>query len=208
MRVSLTIARLPLAAAISIAVWDIDRDLPTLAATLARMNAAQNRFVFELANISAPLDTWDRSGAEEYLLADRLATRVANKTMELNVDLLACVTRHPMRTDQQPHINAWWPEKGGSPVGVFSTSALKLGPEGPNTDRAIINTMVALLTRFLGEGKPHEKGAKTCPLFLSADGVLEHLTTKQKFDPDCRRTLRKQIPNELPALDALLKIVP
>lgn len=193
------------AAAISVAVWDIDRDLPTLAGTLERMNAAQNRFVFEIANISAPLDTWDRSGAEEYLLADRLATRVANKTMELNVDLLACVTRHPMRTEKQPHINAWWPEKGGSPVGVFSTSGLSLAPDGPGTDRAIINTMVALLTRFFGEGKPHEKGAKTCPLFAPSEGVLEHLTTKQKFDADCRRTLRKQIPNELAALDALLK---
>jgi hypothetical protein len=194
-------------AAISVAVWDIDKEFPNLDKTLERMNAAQNRFAFELANISAPLDTWDRSGAEEYLLADRLATRVANKTMDLNVDLLACVTRHPMRTGEQPHINAWWPEKGGSPVGVFSTSGLTLAPEGPDTDRAIINTMVALLTRFFGEGKPHEKGPKSCPLFATSDGVLEHLTTKQKFDADCRKTLRKQIPNELPALDALLKVI-
>lgn len=194
------------AAAFSVAVWDIDKEFPNLDKTLERMNAAQNRFTFELANISAPLDTWDRSGAEENLLADRLAKRVANKTMELNVDLLACVTRHPMRTDeQQSRINPWWAEKGGSPVGVFSTSGLTLAPEGPETDRAIINTMVSLLTRFFGEAKPHEKGAKTCPLFAASDTVLEHLTTKQKFDAVCRKTLRKQIPNELPALDALLK---
>jgi hypothetical protein len=195
------------AAAISVAVWDIDREFPTLDRTIERMNAAQNIFSFELANISAPLDAWDRSGAEEYLLADRLAKRVANKTMDLGVDLLACVTRHPLRTDEQAKLNAWWPEKGGSPVGVFSTSGFALAPDSPDPERAIINTMVALLTRFFGEGKPHPKGAKTCPLFFAPEAVLEHLTMKQKFDAECRKNLRKRIPKELPALDALLKVV-
>lgn len=191
---------------ILVAVWDIDMVFPTLEVTLDRMNAAQDVFGFERADISAPLDAWDRSGAEEYLRADRLAKRVANRAMELNVDLLACVTRHPLRTDEQRQINGWWPEKGGPPVGVFSTAGLTLAPDGPDADRAIVNTMVALLTRFFGEGKPHQRGAKSCPLFFTKDRVLEHLTAKQKFDADCRKDLKKRIPNELPALDALLKV--
>ena len=63
--------------------------------------------------------------------------------------------------------------------------------------------MVTLLARFFGEGEAHEKGAKSCPLFLA--GGPEHLTGKQRFDAGCRKELRKRIPKELPALDALLK---
>lgn len=190
-----------------VAVWDIDIVFPSLQATLDRMNAAQDLFGFELVDMSAPLDAWDRSGPGKILRADRLAKRVGNRPMELDVDLLACVTRFPLQTDEQSEISGWWPGKDGPPVGIFSTSGLTLAPEGLQSDRAIVNTMVALLTRFFGEGQPHQKGAKTCPLFFTKDGVLEHLTVKQKFDADCRKDLRKRIPKELPALDALLKVV-
>lgn len=188
-----------------IGVWDIDLVFPSLQATLDRMNASQDIFGFERVEMSAPLDTWDRSGAGKILLADRLAKRVRNKAMELDVDLLACVTKYPLRAEGQPRLGAWWPQKHDGPVGIFSTADLALDPDRPEAERAIVNTMVRLLTRFFGEGETHAQGAKSCPLFLAKDGVA-HLTAKQRFDAACRKELRKRIPKELPALDALLKV--
>ena len=81
-----------------VAVWDMDNVFPALDRTLARMNAAQKEFGFELVQLSVPLDVWDlREGKTMFLRAERLADRLRGMPVELEVDVLACITRHPMR---------------------------------------------------------------------------------------------------------------
>ena len=177
---------------------------PSLEKTLDRMNAAQDVFGFELVEMSAPLDAWDRSEGGQLLRAEHLAMRLGGKPMELQVDLLACITRHPLEDKNDKAIYGWWPDPDDPPVGIFSTAGLDLAPEGPATDRAIANTAVAFLARFFAKRDTHPKGPKNCPFFQNEARDVQVLTRTQKFDAACRRELKKLMAKELPALDALL----
>ena len=89
---------------------------------------------------------------------------------------------------------------------IFSCAGFDdLKAEGPDTDRAIANVIVTALAGFFGELGSHERGAQDCPLFHNPQRKFEHLTGAQKFDKGCRAKLKKKLPKELPALEALLK---
>ncbi len=188
-----------------VAVWDIEKVFPSLEKTLERMNAAQDVFGFELVEMSAPLDAWDRSAGGQSLRAEHVAMRLGGKPMELQVDLLACITRHPLKDNAGQALYGWWPAPKDPPVGIFSTAGLDLAPEGAETNRAIANTAVAFLARFFAKRDAHPKGPKTCPFFENVARDVQVLTREQKFDAACRKELRKVLAKELPALDALLK---
>jgi hypothetical protein len=191
-----------------VAVWDIDDVFPALNRTLERMNAAQKVFGFELADMSVPLDVWDLESEKgtPYLWAEHLARRLQSKTVELRVNLLACVTRHWMRDDEWLNLYAWWPDSRKPPVVIFSCAGIDdLAAEGPDTDRAIANTMVSALAGFFGELGTHERGARDCPLFFNESRDVKHMIGAQKFDPSCRKRLNQKMRAQLPALDALLK---
>ena len=86
---------------VRVAVWDMDNVFPELDGTLRQMNAAQKEFGFELVRQSVPLGVWDlRQGEEKLLWAERLANRLRGMPVELEVDVLACITRHPMRDNE------------------------------------------------------------------------------------------------------------
>jgi hypothetical protein len=192
-----------------VAVWDIDDVFPALDRTLERMNAAQEVFGFELVDMSVPLDVWDLEAkkGKPYLWAERLAERLQSKTVELRANLLACVTRHWMRDDKRLNLFGWWPENRKPPVVIFSCAGFdKLEAEGPATDRAIANAMVAALAGFFGEIDAHERGAKDCPLFFNQNWDAKHMIGAQRFDPSCRKKLNQKMRAQLPALDALLKV--
>jgi hypothetical protein len=196
--------------AFEMAVWDIDNVFPSLGDTLARMNAAQGRFGFDLVDLSAPVDAWDLEhkspDGTPYLHAERLAHRLGRMPLELNANALACVTRHWLRDDEDFDIYCWWSETGESPVMVFSVAGFDaLAPAGAETDRAIVNVLVAALTGYLGHLDTHRRGPQTCPMAANDKRSLEVMVGPQAFDRFCRVKLAKQMPKDLPALEALLK---
>jgi hypothetical protein len=193
-----------------VAVWDIDSVFPALSRTLERMTAAQPQFGFDLVDISAPIDAWDLENKAEdgtpYLWAERLAKRLGRMTLELQVNVLACVTRHWLRSDDYLNIYGWWPGVDDPPVLIFSCAGFEgLAPEGPETDRTLANAMVSALAGYLGQIDTHERGAKDCPMAFNPTRDLKHMVELQAFDRSCRAKLRKKISQELPALEVLLK---
>ncbi len=195
---------------IEVAVWDIDNVFPALAGTLKRMTDAQNRFAFRLVDLSAPVDAWDLERRAEdgspYLWAERLAKRLGRTPLELHVNVLACVTRHWLRDDDEPDIYAWWSETGVPPVLIFSVAGFDdLPPEGPDTDRAVANVMVSGLAGYLSRMDTHKRGPNSCPMAANSNRSMKYVVGRQAFDPACRTKLRKSIPRELPACEALLK---
>lgn len=196
-----------------IAVWDIDSVFPKLEQTLEVMNAAQQSFAFELVALSPPLDVWNfeerAPDGGPYLSASRLAERVAGKPAELRVDVLVCLTRQWMRDEEWLNLGGWWPGDRTPPVVVFSYAGYEeLLAEGPATDRGLINIMVTGLAGFWANLDTHRRGPKSCPLYFNEARDLEVRTQRQTLDPTCRRRLQQKIPNELPALEALLQALP
>lgn len=194
-----------------IAVWDIDNVFPSLAGTLSHMNGAQNRFGFELVDLSAPIDAWDLKkkapDRKPYLWAERLAERLERAPLELHVDVLACITRHWLRSDDDLNLYGWWPDDTGPPVVIFSCAGFDdLLAEGIATDRAIANVMVELLTGYLGQIDSHEHGPKDCPMSYNDKRDLQYITGRQVFHSACRKKLKKALPQDLPALEGLLKL--
>jgi hypothetical protein len=118
---------------------------------------------------------------------------------------MACVTHQWLRDDDTLNLYGWWPGPNDPPVGIFSTAGLDLAPEGPDTDHAIVNTMVTLLAGFFGGQGSHKRPPKNCPLAYNESRDLDVIIRPQKFDAACRKELRKVMAQELPALDALLK---
>ena len=170
------------------------------------MNDAQQTYGFELVDMSVPLDVWDLESEPGtfYLWAEKLAKRLQSKTVELRVDLLACVTRHPMRDDEWLNLYGWWPNGRKPPVAIFSAAGIAMKAEGPDTDRAIANAMVSALAGFFGDLDVHERGARDCPLSFNEARDLRYIVGPLKFDPACRKKLTGSIKAQLPALDALL----
>lgn len=194
-----------------VAVWDMDSAFPALDKTLEEMNRAQSLFGFELVDLSSPIDVWDLSKRAEngtpYLWAEKLAYRLERSTVELRTDLLACVTRHWLRDNDHFNLYGWWPSGQKPPVVIFSCAGLdRLPAEGPETDRAIANVTVSGLAGFLGDMDAHTRGAKDCPLAFNPQRDYAHIIGPQRFDQKCLAILRKKLPNELAALDALLKV--
>ncbi|MEX2285160.1 MAG: CHAT domain-containing protein [Gemmatimonadota bacterium] len=192
-----------------IAVWDMDYVFPSLEQTLETMNRVQSVFGFELAHLSVPLGVWDFEEEEEvpYLWAERLAQRLQSTPMELGVEVLACVTRHWMRDNEYFNIYGWWPDDGKPPIQIFSVAGFdRLAPEGPETNRAITNALVAGLAGFYSGIGTHERGAKDCPFAFNQSRDFDQIVGRQKFDAGCRRKLKAaKLGSKLDALDALLK---
>jgi len=202
--------RAPKGRSLRVAVWDIDGVFPALQHTLDGMNEAQSVFGFELVDISSPIDAWDLEQRADdgtpYLWAEKLARRLESKTVELRVNVLACITRHWLRDDDWLNLYGWWPDNQKPPVVIFSCAGFEgLAAEGPETNRAIANLTVTGLAGFLGELGSHEQGAKSCPLAFNQNREFDHLTGAQSFDKPCGAKLRKKLPREFPALEALLK---
>ena len=82
----------------------------------------------------------------------------------------------------------------------------ELRPEGPDTDRAVANALVACLAGFYGETGTHTSGSKNCPLAFNRNRTFEHLVAAQRFDTQCRRKLARSLGPKLKALDALLHV--
>jgi hypothetical protein len=76
---------------------------------------------------------------------------------------------------------------------------------GPATDRAIANVLVTGLAGYLAGIDAHSGGARDCPMWANDARDIKHIVTPQKFDRGCRAKVGKAIPDELPALEALLK---
>jgi hypothetical protein len=197
---------------VKVAVWDIDNVFPSLSETLERMNGAQSHFGFELTSLSVPVDAWDLEQRAEdgtpYLWAEKFARRIQRMTVELRVNLLACVTRHWLRDDHWLNLYGWWPGGKKPPVVIFSCAGFEdLAAEGPDTDHAIANVTVTALAGFYGQMDSHKSGPQDCPLSFNENRDFKYLTGPQKFHKACRDKLKKKIPKELAALEAILKLV-
>lgn len=210
--VTMTVARRARAAstdrASRIAVWDVDNVFPSLERTLAELDAAQPIFGFSLADLTAPIDAWDLDKAEgrTFLWAERTARRLQNAAPSLGVDVLVCITRHWLRSDDWLYLYGWWPGDQTPPVALISVAGFdELPPEGPQTDRALANALVACLAGFYGGTDSHERGARDCPLYFNRERDFTHLVSPQRFDARCRRTLRAAMGDRFAALESLLK---
>jgi hypothetical protein len=129
--------------------------------------------------------------------------------MELGVDVLACVTRHWMRDDEWFNLYGWWPGGRMPPIIIYSVAGFEqMAPEGPDTDRALANALVAGLAGFYGDVDSHQRGAKDCPLAFNESRDFEQVVGRQKFDADCRKKLKPKLGAKLGALEALLKTFP
>ncbi len=203
--------RSTVAHAARVAVWDMDNVFPALEKTLAIMSHAQSMFGFELVDLSVPLGVWDLESdkAKRYLWAEHLASRFERMPMELGVEVLACVTRHWMRDDDTFNLYGWWPRGRKPPIIIYSIAGFEeMAPEGPDTDRAIVNAMVTGLAGFYGDLGSHQRGAKDCPMSFNESRIFTHLIGQQKFDASCRKKLKPKLDAKFDALEALLNTFP
>jgi hypothetical protein len=112
-----------------------------------------------------------------------------------------------MCDDDTLAIYAWWPEPAGPPVLIFSCAGFdELEPSGRITDRVIANVLVMAIAGYLGGFDTHSRGSRKCPMWRNAGRDFKHLHQQQVFDPTCRAQLRKKIPKEFDALEALTKM--
>jgi hypothetical protein len=191
-----------------VSVWDIDNVFPGLDRLLARMNPAQSHFGFERVDLSMPLDVWDleqsADRATPYLWAEKLAHRLGRMPLELQVDVLVCVTRQPMRNDEWLNLLGWWPEAGAAPIVIVSLAGFdSLPSEGALTQRVLGNLLVTALSGQLGRFAAHDHGPRDCPMSRSGNRDLGFLGRPHRFDPDCRKRLQARAPKALAALESL-----
>lgn len=182
-----------------IAVWDIDGGFPDLERTLRQMNDAQTSFEFELVDLSTPFDSPDVPTDLGPLDPERVAGSMRSKAVTLGVELLCGVTRQPFNSPT----HGWWPRRRKPAVVIVSSSGLKVPSEGSVTDRVIANLLISALAGFFGGAGSHPKGETGCMLALDADRDPNTLASQLDIDVKCVRTLQKNMPRDLPALQVL-----
>jgi hypothetical protein len=188
-----------------IGVWDVNRAFPGLEETLSRMNLAQDRFGFELVDVSAPLGTWRvmaKGGTRRpYLDAARVAEKLAHKPKELGVEFLACITDLPMMGTRgrrlELNLYGWWPVPRREPIMLFSTADLGLAAHGPDTDNAVTNVAVCGLLGLLVGAETHVRGPRTCPLFHDPRRSRGGVVRGARFDASCRRLVLRDLTRQL-----------
>ena len=165
---------------------------------LAAVNQAQTAFAFETVAVSVPDDAWDSVTTQHrYLRADRFAQRITTVTPTVNV--LVCLTSHWLRDDETVNLLSWWSDSGPLKVAVISLA----GVDAAYTRKALICELVASLASILGGAEVHTGGSRSCPLSFNPERTLP---VRPKFDARCRTKLRRTIPRQLPALDAMLAL--
>jgi len=199
-----------------IGVWDVAHDFAGLETILARMNAAQQRFGFELVTLSAPIGTWQLSQEVKhraYLDANKVVGRLRNKPNELGIDALICITNQPMGGREKgsgvaKNLYAWWddPKK---PVMLISIAGFKFPSEDERVlEKAIVNTIALCLAGQFAQIDSHSRLPRECLLFRNETRSLEVLAGQRNLEPKCRQQLKQRIPEDLPAIEALLNAFP
>lgn len=196
--------------AVRFAAWNIDGSFPAIDQTLEKMNGIQSVFAFQLAALSKPIDAWDlenRVGdGTPYLPAEKLARRVKHLTVELRVNVLACITRSWLCDDEWLNLYGGWPSKREPPVIILSCAGVEDLPTADiETDRAVVNVALSGLTGLPAEMDSYDGGDPFCPMAFDQARDYSKLTGRQAFDTRCKAKLKKKFPTEIPALDAPLK---
>lgn len=192
-----------------VAVWDINHLFPGIERTVARLNAAQPRYGFEVVDISIPMGAWQRyKGGGLQLHANVAARGLNNKRQELAVDFIFCITDKPIMYEDGgerfSNYECWWSDPGQENIIIFSAAYEGLPTDGPGADHAIANAIVQGLTGILADVGTHARGPKNCPLYWNEELDMRLAVQRQSFDARCKQRLKKSIPDDLPALRALL----
>jgi len=193
-----------------VAIWDVDHDFPGLDQTLKKLNAAQDRFSFEVVELSSPLDTWQhQSDGTVCFHAKRFAERMRSRVSAMKVDYLILLTHHWITDGETSHlVGGWWDVDGNSPMMAVSFAGFvdRIKPSGVETERILTNAFVAALGGAMTKWDSHETGLKQCPFYYNRERDFEVVRGAAKFDARCRKEMEKQIPEDLPALERLMKL--
>ena len=194
-----------------VGVWDIDGAFPQLTDTLDRLTAAQDRYDFSVVTASPPIGVLRKT--KEWGLqfnADIAAKRLQALPAELGVDFVYCLTRHPiMYTDdvgEDYNYTNWWPEKGASNVLIGSTHNIEMPVSRHLARRIVANIFVQGLIGLGAEMYAHKRGPKDCPLYYNGELDADIETGPQKIDATCRKRIVTKMPDDLPALEKILRV--
>jgi hypothetical protein len=225
--------RSTLAHPVKVAVWDVNYVFPKIDETITALNAAQDRFGFEVVHTSAPIGTWQyagkqRLGKEVHIYANHVARKLKAKTVQLGVSYLFCITDRLIdytdtNGDYNTGIYGWWPDKDDEDTDladdliIFSAAIEDLPVSGREGARVLTNALVmGLAARRANVGCHLLRGARSrsakeaqrhCPLYEDPDIDVKLIASPQRFDPQCRRELAGALPRgDVAALDTLLRV--
>ena len=198
-----------------VGIADIDLQFTELEGILARLNSVQDEIEFKRVDVVVPLGVWQLAGDTDarvthYLHAERIVEKLKRHPSALGVDLLACITTHPLRDDNIYNLYGWWSGEKERPVLLFSTWNLAIPTLGELSGRVIANELVAgiaaqLLESGGGQRAIHKQGAKSCPFYFNQERDAAQLSQPLRFDAGCREKLLGQLPAALvDAFDSLL----
>lgn len=210
--VSITARRATMLHKFRVAVWDVNHVFPELERTVQHLNVAQGEFGFEVVDMSVPLGAWQRVKGGGLQLNANLAVRgLNNKRQEFGVDFLFCIVDKPIMYQQGGDMHTgymcWWSDPGQENIIIFGAVYEDKPTQGPAADHMIANAIVQGLTGILADRGTHKRkagGGKHCPLYYNGELDMRVDVGSQRFDAICERELKKQIPEHLPALKALL----
>ncbi len=208
----------PSADQVVVAIWDVNHVVPDLEGVVRRMNAAQDFFRFQVADITAPLGTWRRlpldpqsasrtgpwRARERQLDSAELIEKLSGLPAQLGVNQVVCVTNFGLADDEQTNIEGETdPEQG---ISVVSTAGVleALTPPETSIERLVVNQSVA----YINPVPAHVHGVKRCPNYYNKEKRPAIMAGRIGLCAACRRALRR-MPNGdriIAALDALLAL--
>jgi len=199
------------------AVWDVNHVVPGLKEVLDKMNAAQDTYQMEVADVTAPIGAWrrvktptssngdgkkgwngsSRPSNEGYIRADEVFAKLRGLPARLGVSQLICITNFWQKG------NLYGVHSDDGTISVVSTAGLldELRPPATSIERLVVNQ----LTGHLLPLDVHERGQPDCPQFYNDERDIAYIAGPLKLCGPCRRELLRQSGAEVvEAIDKLL----
>lgn len=104
-----------------------------------------------------------------------------------------------MRDKENLYLYGWWSAKKDYPILIFSSAGLVVPAQGSEAGRVIANAFVQSLASQMTEERQkdcqiHDAGPQDCPFYENAERSSEVIKGQQRFDADCRRHLKANLP--------------
>ncbi len=186
----------------TIAIWDLNYVIPELNRVVQRLNDAQEVFVFERANLTAPLGTWRRSRQRNtqhaVLDAAEVETKLKPTLERLGVAQLCCITTMALWSDGKESLSASVSDDGR--ISIVSTGGRLEKMHAPYTIERFLANALAF---SLSEVSTHSIGPKNCPGYYNNEEDIRWDAGPLELCRQCAGKIKK--PTRRAAIKGILR---
>ena len=178
---------------VRIGLWDVNNVLPGLERIAQRFNTVQDRYHFEVADLSAPIGTWrllpgksrgkTPAPPQGIIRGEEVARKLSSQASSLGFDRLFCITNFALggevKSEYRENLALWNDDDPDKRIAIISGTGIlqAFDDQTHPVGRFIANMIVTALCGDL----EHRAGATNCPNYVDMKPQLQTLAARLEY---------------------------